>query len=100
MITIGIYDNREEPAYRGTWWKSSDCDNPYILQWWTPAHDELLARHIDEKGVALVLEYYRQDTRHCTLGKSHRPSDGRERLYEVRWGPRGKARPNKGDQET
>lgn len=26
----------------------SRCENPYILKWWTPEHDALIAKHIDE----------------------------------------------------
>lgn len=38
---MSIYDNREKPAYR-TPWKLEYSDNPYILKWWTPSHDELI----------------------------------------------------------
>ena len=47
-----IYDNREKPAYWSTrhpFASSYDGRNPYILEWWTPLHDELLSRLIREK---------------------------------------------------
>lgn len=49
VITVSIYDNREEPAYRGNSWELEYSNNPHILKWWSPAHDELLARQMNEE---------------------------------------------------
>lgn len=46
---MSIYDNRVEPAYRHISYGPKDWDRPGILKWWTSAHDELLAKQIQEE---------------------------------------------------
>ena len=46
VYAVSIYDNREKPAYRGSSWELEYSSNPYILKWWTPVHDELIAMQI------------------------------------------------------
>ena len=44
---MSIYDRRDKPAYGNFRTEPSYCKNPHILEWWTPSHDELLARQIE-----------------------------------------------------
>ncbi len=37
-----IYDRRDEPAYRHSPIDPRLAENPHILRWWTPVHDEIL----------------------------------------------------------
>jgi len=41
-----IYDSRDKPAYGNFRAERRYGENPYILKWWTPSHDELLAKQI------------------------------------------------------
>ena len=43
---MGIYDNRDTPAYRRFRTEPSYAKNPLMLRWWTPSHDELLRTKI------------------------------------------------------
>jgi len=43
---MGIYDNRDKPAYGRFRTEPSYAKNPLILRWWTPSHDELLLTQI------------------------------------------------------
>ncbi len=45
---MSIYDYRRQPAYFLTG-DPSYCANSYILKWWSHAHDQLLARQIQER---------------------------------------------------
>lgn len=45
---MSIYDERENPAYQNFHSKPVDSENPFILGWWTLAHDELLRARIEE----------------------------------------------------
>ncbi len=46
---MGIYDCREEPAYRNTPWRTYAPKNFDVPRWWTPEHDRLLAERIGEE---------------------------------------------------
>lgn len=46
---MAVYDNRDEPAYAELATDLSYSDNAYILSWWTPAHDALLAKLIADR---------------------------------------------------
>ena len=45
---MSIYDRREKPAYQNFVVKRSYSKNPHILEWWTPAHDQLVANQIEK----------------------------------------------------
>jgi hypothetical protein len=46
---MSIYDVRDKPAYTfNPNFRPSD-DNPMILKWWSPAHDNLLAASISQQ---------------------------------------------------
>lgn len=45
---MSVYDNRDVPAYQAFDVPVSYSDNPYILCWWTQAHDRVLADLISE----------------------------------------------------
>ena len=46
---MSIYDHRVVPAYSNISYSPDDWDRPSILKWWTPAHDELLIKQIEEE---------------------------------------------------
>ncbi len=46
---MSIYDQRDKPAYGDSRSNPLYCANPYILKWWTDAHDRLLSAQIKEK---------------------------------------------------
>lgn len=43
-----VYDHRDKSAYGDGKVDPRYCENPFILKWWTAAHDQLLARRIKE----------------------------------------------------
>lgn len=43
---MSIYDEREKPAYKNFRLQIKDSENPFILKWWTPTHDNLLCERI------------------------------------------------------
>ena len=46
---MSIYDQRETSAYGPLPTQPSYAKNPYILKWWTPQLDQLLAEQIAQK---------------------------------------------------
>ena len=46
---MSVYDHRDRPAYMNDGAEPHYCKNPHILQWWTPSHDEVLAKQIEEE---------------------------------------------------
>ena len=46
---MSIYDHRDKPAYGNFAAKPHYCKNPYILKWWTSAHDQLIAKQIQKE---------------------------------------------------
>ena len=46
---MSIYDHRDKPAYGNFAAKPHYCKNPYILKWWTSAHDQLIAKQIEKE---------------------------------------------------
>jgi hypothetical protein len=47
---MSIYDRRTTSAYWGSRANPHYCKKPqYILKWWTPSHDELLAKQIEKE---------------------------------------------------
>jgi hypothetical protein len=44
---MSIYDHRDRPAYGGFGADPNYCTSPYILKWWTVAHDQLISRQIE-----------------------------------------------------
>jgi hypothetical protein len=46
---MSIYDQRDRSAYGDCGSNPLYCTNPYILKWWTDAHDRLLSAQIEEK---------------------------------------------------
>jgi hypothetical protein len=46
---MSIYDQREKSAYGSPLVGTHYAQNKFILKWWTPAHDQLLAQQIKEK---------------------------------------------------
>lgn len=48
---MSIYGGRERSAYAGMFDVPSEwADNPHVLGWWTPEHDELIRRAIKTRG--------------------------------------------------
>lgn len=45
---MGIYDQREKPAYRNHDIDTSYASNHYILDWWTSEHDQLISDLINQ----------------------------------------------------
>lgn len=43
---MSVYDNRDRPAYSQWSAPASDSKNRHILRWWTPSHDQVLAKQI------------------------------------------------------
>ena len=43
---MSIYDEREKPACKNFRSQTKDSENPFILKWWTSAHDDLLRERI------------------------------------------------------
>lgn len=43
---MSIYDNRVEPAYRSGTYGPEYWNNPHIVKWWTPAHDDFLVEQM------------------------------------------------------
>jgi hypothetical protein len=41
-------DSRTEPAYGNSIIDIEFADNPYILKWWTKAHDDLIIKAIEK----------------------------------------------------
>ena len=46
---MSIYDYRDRPVYSNFKADAAYCTNSHVLKWWTPAHDDLLARRIEEE---------------------------------------------------
>jgi hypothetical protein len=46
---VSIYDHRNRPEFTNDGAEPHYCKNPHILQWWTPAHDEVLAKQIEKE---------------------------------------------------
>jgi hypothetical protein len=46
---MSVYDQRDRPAYERFEAKPQYAQNPHILKWWTPLHDEILAAQIAHK---------------------------------------------------
>ena len=46
---MSIYDHRDRPAYTNVEAEPHYSKNPHILQWWTPSHDEVLAKQIEKE---------------------------------------------------
>ena len=46
---MSIYDRRGKPAYENFAAKRSYSENPHILKWWTPAHDQLMTEQIERE---------------------------------------------------
>jgi hypothetical protein len=69
---MGSWDHREKSAH--TWdHDPSAGQNPHILAWWTPAHDELLATHIAEWqwAWAELLRYFSVDRQLLAMTPDH-----------------------------
>lgn len=48
---MSVYGGREQPAYAGLFDVPTEwANNPHVLRWWTPGHDELLRRAIKTRG--------------------------------------------------
>ena len=78
---MSVYAQRDKSAYSSVALsKASDGKNPYILKWWTPAHDEAIKQsiqqyqwqwywHIREKICSItpddVLEAWKHDDPAC-----------------------------------
>ena len=48
-MNMSIYDYRDRPAYGNFRTDPHDCENPHILKWWSPSHDELLSKEIGKE---------------------------------------------------
>jgi len=46
---LGIYDQRDSPAYGNLSVKKSYCGNRHILKWWSPVHDQLIVEQIERE---------------------------------------------------
>ena len=46
---LSIYNQRDKPAYGEFSVSRSYCKNPYILKWWTTAHDQLITEQIEKE---------------------------------------------------
>jgi hypothetical protein len=46
---MSIYDSRDKSAYGDFKSDPHYCENPLILKWWSPVHDQLLSERISEE---------------------------------------------------
>jgi hypothetical protein len=49
FCVMSVYDHRDQPAYGRFGADPAYSANPYILKWWTAAHDQLLSSEIKKK---------------------------------------------------
>src|SRR3989304_10209016 len=46
---MSVYDHRDKPAYSNFQAEPRYAKNKHILKWWTPAHDDLIVKQIEEE---------------------------------------------------
>ncbi len=69
---MSIYDQRETSAYGSHLVGTHYAQNQFILKWWTPAHDQLLAQQINENHWAWswsIAVKIKEITDHSTIEK-------------------------------